>query len=166
MGRMLVAATHRGLVSLGLPNHDPDELLAELAGRVSPRIMETPGRLEAVRRQLDEYFEGRRKRFDVRLDRQLIHGFHASVLRETARIPYGEVSTYREMATRAGSPLASRAAGNALANNPIPIIIPCHRVLATGGGLGGYGGGLDMKERLLTMEGAPLAAGRRPRLTG
>jgi methylated-DNA-[protein]-cysteine S-methyltransferase len=161
MGRMLVAATPKGLVALGLPNHDPDLLLADLAGRLSPRVMEAPDRLDAVRRQLDEYFEGRRRRFELPLDRRLIHGFHAAVLRETARIPYGTVSTYREMATRAGSPLAVRAAGNALATNPIPIVIPCHRVLRTGGGLGGYGGGLDLKAKLLSLEGAPMPVAQR-----
>ncbi|MFY9613969.1 MAG: methylated-DNA--[protein]-cysteine S-methyltransferase [Candidatus Dormiibacterota bacterium] len=156
MGSMLVAATTKGLVSLSLPNQDPDLTLAELAARVSPRILEAPGRLDVVRRQLDEYFEGSRHRFELDLDWQLIRGFHTAVLEQTARIPYGSVSTYREMAIRAGSPLAVRAAGNALATNPIPIVIPCHRVLRTGGGLGGYGGGLDMKAKLLALEGASL----------
>ncbi len=156
MGRLLVAATPKGLVSLALPNHDPDLMLAELASRLSPRILEAPERLDQVRRQLDEYFEGARHKFDLALDWQLIRGFHTAVLRQTARIPYGSVSTYREMAVRAGSPLAVRAAGNALATNPIPIVIPCHRVLRTGGGLGGYGGGIDMKAKLLALEGAPL----------
>jgi methylated-DNA-[protein]-cysteine S-methyltransferase len=160
MGTMLVAATDRGLVALSLPNHDPDLTLALLAGQVSPRVMEVPARLDDVRRQLDEYFAGRRKRFDLRLDWQLIHGFHTRVLEQTAGIPYGGVSTYKEVAARAGSPLAVRAAGNALATNPIPIVIPCHRVLRTGGGLGGYGGGLDMKARLLALEGAQVPARR------
>ena len=154
VGAMLVAATPRGLVALGLPNHDPDLLLADLAWRVSPRVLEAPDRLDRVRRELDEYFAGRRRRFEMPLDWRLIHGFHTAVLRQTARIPYGRVSTYREVATRAGSPLAVRAAGNALATNPIPIVIPCHRVLRTGGGLGGYGGGLDLKAKLLQLEGA------------
>jgi methylated-DNA-[protein]-cysteine S-methyltransferase len=154
IGELLAAATARGLVTLAFPTNAWDTVLGDLAFRVSPRIMEAPGRLDGVRRELDEYFEGRRRRFDTPLDWRLIRGFHTAVLRHTARIPYGEVSTYREMATRAGSPLAVRAAGNALATNPIPIIIPCHRVLRTGGGLGGYGGGLDVKQRLLALEGA------------
>ena len=156
MGQMLVAATARGLVALGLPRSSQDQILWELSRRVSPRLLEAPERLDGVRRELHEYFEGKRKTFEMPVDWQLIHGFHTAVLRQTARIPYGSVSTYKEMAVRAGSPLAARAAGNALATNPIPIVIPCHRVLATGGGLGGYGGGLDMKKWLLELEGARL----------
>jgi methylated-DNA-[protein]-cysteine S-methyltransferase len=121
---------------------------------VSPRILEVPGRLDPYRRQLDEYFEGRRHDFDLPLDWQLIRGFHRDVLRITKKIPYGSVLTYAQVAARAGSPLASRAAGNALGSNPIPIIIPCHRVIRTGGGLGGYGGGLPVKRLLLNLEGA------------
>jgi methylated-DNA-[protein]-cysteine S-methyltransferase len=155
-GQMLVAATANGLVALGLPRSSQDQILWELSRRVSPRLLEAPERLDGVRRELHEYFEGKRKTFEMPVDWQLIHGFHTAVLRQAARIPYGSVSTYKEMAVRAGSPLAARAAGNALATNPIPIVIPCHRVLATGGGLGGYGGGLDMKKWLLELEGARL----------
>jgi methylated-DNA-[protein]-cysteine S-methyltransferase len=119
-------------------------------------VLSAPKRLDPVRKQLDEYFAGRRHDFDVPLDWQLTHGFAQRVLRATARIPYGRVSSYREMAHKAGNVRATRAAGNALGSNPIPIVVPCHRVLRTGGSLGGYGGGLPMKEALLRMEGALL----------
>jgi methylated-DNA-[protein]-cysteine S-methyltransferase len=136
-----------------LYGYDQSETLEHLASKVSPRIIESPRRLDAVRKQLDEYFAGARKSFDVPLDWQLSHGFALRVLKATARIPYGRVSSYRE---KAGNVRATRAAGNALGGNAIPIIVPCHRVLRTGGGLGGYGGGLPMKEALLKLEGALL----------
>jgi len=155
-GELLIASTPKGVVEISLPGYDQDETLEWLAGRISPRILESPSRLDAVRRELDEYFAGKRKDFDVPLDWQLSHGFALRVLKATARIPYGKVSSYREMAEKAGNVRATRAAGNALGGNAIPIIVPCHRVLRTGGGLGGYGGGLPMKEALLKMEGAIL----------
>ena len=155
LGTLLVASTPRGVVRLGFATEDHDEVLDELASRLSPRVLEAPARLDAVRRQLDEYFEGRLKRFTTKLDWTLTgQGFRHEVLKNTAAIPYGRTSTYMEMATKAGNRKAYRAAGNALGSNPIPVIVPCHRVLATGGGLGGYGGGLDVKERLLRLEGA------------
>jgi len=155
LGLLLVAATPKGIVRLGFPTEDHDDVLDQLAQRVSPRIIEAPAKLDEARRELDEYFEGRRTRFDVKLDWVLTgKGFRHDVLRNTARIAYGRTSTYMEMATRAGNRNAYRAAGNALGSNPIPVIVPCHRVLATGGGLGGYGGGLPVKERLLRLEGA------------
>ena len=155
LGPLLVAATPKGLVRVVFPTEDHDRVLDELAQRVSPRMLEAPAKLDEVRRELDEYFEGRRTRFDVKLDWVLTgKGFRHEVLRNTARIPYGRTSTYMEMATKAGNRKAYRAAGNALGSNPIPLIVPCHRVLATGGGLGGYGGGLAVKERLLHLEGA------------
>jgi methylated-DNA-[protein]-cysteine S-methyltransferase len=156
VGRMLVAATNMGLLRLGFESERVDGTLAELARKVSPRILLDERRLEKIRRQLGEYFEGRRRVFDMPLDRSLIRGFHRHVLDATERIPYGAVSTYREVAERAGNPRASRAAGNALGSNPIPIVIPCHRVVRTGHGLGGYGGGLDRKQLLLDLEGARL----------
>lgn len=156
VGRMLAAATDAGLLRLGFESERVDVTLAELARKVSPRILMDERRLEKIRRQLGEYFEGRRKVFDMPLDRSLIRGFHRDVLDATERIPYGAVSTYREVAERAGNPRASRAAGNALGSNPIPIVIPCHRVVRTGHGLGGYGGGLDRKQLLLDLEGARL----------
>ena len=156
VGRMLAAATEDGLLRLGFQEERVDLTLEDLARKVSPRILQDELRLEKVRRQLGEYFEGRRKVFDMPIDRQLIHGFHRQVLDVTERIPYGQVSTYGEVAGRAGNPRASRAAGNALGSNPIPIVIPCHRVVRTGHGLGGYGGGLHVKQLLLDLEGARL----------
>jgi methylated-DNA-[protein]-cysteine S-methyltransferase len=155
IGELLVAGTKRGLVRVVFEKSLPhDRVLLELAEDVSPRVLEAPARLDSIRRQLEEYFEGRRTTFDLPLDWRLSHGFGQQVLRHTARIPYGHVSTYKSMAAAAGSPRGARAAGNALGSNPIPIVVPCHRVLHSGGGLGGYGGGLDRKEFLLKLEGA------------
>jgi methylated-DNA-[protein]-cysteine S-methyltransferase len=153
-GPLLLAATRRGIVRIGLPTQDGDELLAELAARVSPRVLEAPARLDEVRRELDLYFEGRLRDFDLPLDWQLTRGFYRKVLRATARIPYGQTRSYTEMATKAGSPRAVRATGTALGSNPLPIIVPCHRVLRSGGALGGYGGGLEVKQALLELEGS------------
>jgi methylated-DNA-[protein]-cysteine S-methyltransferase len=145
--------TRRGLVRLSYPDEGVDAQLEELAERISPRILEAPERTDRVRRELDDYFAGRRQRFDVPVDWRLVRGFAGNVLRATARIPFGQVSTYRDVAATAGSPNAYRAAGNALGSNPIPIVVPCHRVLHAGGGLGGYTGGLDRKRFLLQLEG-------------
>jgi len=153
MGRLLVAMTRRGLVRLEYPGRSLDEQLQELARRLSPRILEWAKGTEGVRRELDEYFEGRRRRFDVPVDLSLTNGFSRRVLRAAGRIPFGTVATYRDVATQAGSPRGMRAAGNALGSNPVPIVVPCHRVLHTGGGLGGYTGGLDRKVALLRLEG-------------
>jgi methylated-DNA-[protein]-cysteine S-methyltransferase len=153
VGSLLVAQTRRGLVRVSYPEIPWDKVLLELAEDLSPRVLESRTELDAVRRQLDEYFEGKRTDFDLKLDWRLSHGFKRRVLSQTARIPFGHVSTYKTLATAAGSPRAARAAGNALGANPIPIVVPCHRVLHTGGGLGGYGGGLDRKEFLLKLEG-------------
>jgi methylated-DNA-[protein]-cysteine S-methyltransferase len=153
LGEWLVAATPKGLVRVAF--HDTfEDVLEELSERLSPRILEVPARLDDVRRAFDEYFEGRRQDFELPLDWSLVKGFNLKVLRATAKIPFGRVSTYKTMATAAGSPRAARAAGNALHNNPIPLVVPCHRVLHSDGGLGGYGGGLPMKEYLLKLEGA------------
>jgi methylated-DNA-[protein]-cysteine S-methyltransferase len=155
VGPVLVAATRRGLVRISFGAvYDEDAVLADLCARVSPRIVEAPSYFDAVRQELDEYFHGQRTRFDLPLDWSLTGGFGRRVLEHTARIPYGGVSSYKEVAAKAGSPRGARAAGNALGANPIPIVVPCHRVLATGGGLGGYGGGIDRKEFLLKLEGA------------
>jgi methylated-DNA-[protein]-cysteine S-methyltransferase len=152
-GPLLVAATRKGLVRLAYPNEPVDEALSELADAVSPRVLESPAELDDLRRQLDEYFEGERRRFDTRIDWSLTHGFTTRVLRAAARIPFGAVSTYKAVAGLAGNERAYRAAGNALGSNPIPIVVPCHRVLHTGGGLGGYTGGVARKEFLLRLEG-------------
>ena len=157
-GPMLAAVSERGLLRLAFPEEDIDSVLELLARRVSPRIVESSGALDPARRELDEYFSGARSGFDLPLDWSLMSDFGRRVLRVTAEIPYGGVSTYKEVATDAGSPRGSRAAGNALGSNPIPIVIPCHRVLHSTGGLGGYGGGLDRKQFLLELEGAPLSA--------
>jgi methylated-DNA-[protein]-cysteine S-methyltransferase len=154
LGPLTVMVTPRGLVRLSYGDEAIETQLEELADRVSPRILEAPERTDAVRRQLDEYFGGDRHRFEVPIDWSLVRGFAGEVLRATARIPFGRVSSYRDIATDAGSPNAYRAAGNALGSNPIPIVVPCHRVLHSGGGLGGYTGGLDRKRFLLDLEGA------------
>src|SRR5919198_5441535 len=142
IGDLFVARTRRGLVRVGFPTETQDDVLEELAMMLSPRVLEAPAELDQARRELEEYFEGRRRHFDVPVDMSLTHGFTRKVLQATARIPFGSVSTYRDVARRAGNERAYRAAGNALGANPIPIVVPCHRVVATGGGLGGYGGGV------------------------
>jgi methylated-DNA-[protein]-cysteine S-methyltransferase len=153
VGPLLAAATPAGLVRLAYDSNGHDRVLEDLADHVSPRVLEAPARLDAVRRELDEYFAGRRTAFDVALDLRLVRGpFGRRVLLETAAIPFGAVLSYREVAARAGSPRGSRAAGNALGANPIPIVVPCHRIVAAGGGLGGYTGGLERKKLLLALE--------------
>ena len=154
IGDLLVAGTRRGLVRISFPHEGHGDVVEELAMLLSPRVLEAPGRLDDVRRELDEYFEGTRRAFDVPIDMSLTHGFTRKVLQATSRIPFGSVSTYRDVARRAGNDRAYRAAGNALGANPIPIVVPCHRVLHSGGGLGGYGGGLDVKRFLLQLEHA------------
>ena len=153
LGTLTVIVTPRGLVRLSYPGEGIATQLDELADRVSPRILEAPERTDTVRRQLDEYFDGARRAFDVPIDWRLVRGFAGDVLRATARIPFGSVSSYRQIAEEAGSPRAYRAAGNALGSNPVPIVVPCHRVLHVSGGLGGYTGGLDRKRFLLRLEG-------------
>jgi methylated-DNA-[protein]-cysteine S-methyltransferase len=153
VGELLVAVTPRGVVRVSYASETADEVLAELAERVSPRVLRLPWRTDKARRELDEYFAGSRQQFDITVDWSLVRGFAQGVLRATARVPFGQVTTYRQMAEAAGSPRASRAAGNALGSNPIPIVVPCHRVLHAGGGLGGYAGGLERKRYLLTLEG-------------
>jgi methylated-DNA-[protein]-cysteine S-methyltransferase len=152
-GPLLVAVTPAGIVRLAYPDEHPDDVLADLAARVSPRLLEVPARVDTVRAELDRYFAGRVRGFRTQVDWSLTSGFGRRVLRATAAIPFGEVSTYRDIAARAGSPNGSRAAGNALGANPIPIVVPCHRVLRTGGGLGGYTGGIGRKQLLLQIEG-------------
>jgi methylated-DNA-[protein]-cysteine S-methyltransferase len=155
VGRLLLAATPRGLVRLAYldADHNEADALEELAGSVSPRVLAAPRRLDPTRRELEQYFAGHLDHFQTPLDWQLTHGFARRVLQATARIPFGEVSTYKGVASEAGSPRGFRAAGNALGSNPIPIIVPCHRVLHSGGGLGGYTGGLERKRVLLGVEG-------------
>lgn len=153
VGPLLVAATPAGLVRLAFDREDDDEVLGQLAERVSPRVLEAPGRLDEVRRELDEYFAGGRDHFDLPLDWRLSAGFRRTVLETLyAAVDYGHTVSYLELATMVGNPKASRAVGAAMATNPIPIVVPCHRVLRTGGQLGGYGGGLSAKIKLLELE--------------
>ncbi len=154
IGPLLIAATDAGLVRVAFGGDDG--VLDELAARVSPRVVSVPQRLDDVRRQLDEYFEGTRQAFDVPVDYRLSSGFRRTVLEHLALVPYGHTVSYRDLAVEVGNAGASRAVGSAMATNPIPIVLPCHRVLRTGGGLGGYGGGLAVKEYLLRLEGALL----------
>jgi methylated-DNA-[protein]-cysteine S-methyltransferase len=160
VGRLVAVSTPRGLARIAyeLENGGLDSILDDVALKLSPAIVEAPARLDGVRRELEEYFEGRRQDFDLTLDWSLTTGFRRRVLQQCARIPFGATSTYKEMAIAAGSPRAFRAAGGALGSNPIPIVVPCHRVLATGGGLGGYTGGLDRKRKLLSIEAPTLFA--------
>ncbi len=155
VGALLAAATPNGLARLAYLewNGGEDAVLEALATRLSPRIVHAPARLEQVRRELGEYFDGQRDDFALRVDLDVVAPFGRAVLAACARIPFGGTATYTEMAAAAGRPQASRAAGNALGANPIPIVVPCHRVLRTGGGLGGYTGGLGVKEHLLRLEG-------------
>jgi methylated-DNA-[protein]-cysteine S-methyltransferase len=155
-GPLTVAVTERGVVRLAYPDLAVDEVLEGLARRVSPRILEAPARIDPVRRELELYFEGRLKRFGGAIDWSLTQGFFRDVLQATAKIAYGDVRTYTEVAASAGSAGAVRAAGNGLGSNPIPIVVPCHRVVRSGGGLGGYTGGLERKEYLLALEGRIL----------
>jgi methylated-DNA-[protein]-cysteine S-methyltransferase len=153
VGELLLAASDSGLMQLAYLDGDQiDRLLAQLAERVSPRVLRAPRRLDTPRRELDEYFAGRRHAFEFALDERLMSAFARRVMTAAAAIPYGAVSTYTQVAARAGSPRGARAAGNALGSNPLPIVLPCHRVLRSGGDLGGYTGGLDRKRTLLAIE--------------
>lgn len=155
LGSILLGATTEGLVRVGLPSEDEDAVLDELARRVSARVLFAPrDAVTRARRQLDEYFEAQRHEFDVTLDWRLTAGFRREVLRATAQIPYGQTASYRQVATQAGSPAAVRAAGTALATNPLAILVPCHRVLRSDGTLGAYRGGPEAKAQLLGLEGA------------
>ena len=159
-GELLVARTDRGVLRVGLPIEGGrfrphEEVLEQLASEVSPRVLESPKRLDEERRELEQYFDGRRRKFDVPVDWALYPaGFRGRALRAVARIPYGKVKTYTEIAKAAGNPRAFRAAGTACGTNPIPLIVPCHRVVQSGGGIGNYGGGPEMKRALLDLEGA------------
>lgn len=158
LGPLVAAATPRGLARLSYAEFagGVDAVVSDLADRISPRVLESPARLDDVRRELDEYFAGRRDRFDVTIDWVLVRGFGRRVLEATAAIPFGETRSYQQVAAGAGNIKATRAAGTALGRNPIPIVVPCHRVLRTGGALGGYTGGLEKKELLLRIEGVLL----------
>jgi methylated-DNA-[protein]-cysteine S-methyltransferase len=152
LGELLLVAGRRGLVALHYPPVDRDGTLTALAERRSPRIVESAAALDPWRRELGEYFDGSRRRFQAPIDWQDIEGFRRRVLEATVAIPYGAWESYKTVAGKAGSPAAARAAGNALGSNPLPIVIPCHRVRHAAGGLGGYTGGLERKELLLALE--------------
>lgn len=154
VGPLLLAATERGLVRVAYANEDHDAVLNTLADRVSPRILLAPARLDAVSRELDEYFAGTRRTFDVPLDWQLSAGFRNTVLRHLAEIGYGRTASYAAVARLAGNPKAVRAVGSACATNPMPVVVPCHRVVRSDGAMGGYLGGLEAKRTLLTLEAA------------
>jgi methylated-DNA-[protein]-cysteine S-methyltransferase len=156
VGRLLLAASDHGLVCLHFVHDDAslERSLATIASKLTPRVVAGKRRLELPRRELDEFFAGRLHTFEMPLDWSLVKpGFTSAVLQATARIPFGETISYKGIAGRAGNERAFRAAGTALGSNPLPIVVPCHRVLHSGGGLGGYTGGLDVKRALLTLEG-------------
>lgn len=154
LGPLVVAATEAGLVRLAYADDGAESTLHHLAERVSPRVLELPSRLDRARRQLEEYFAGNRRSFELALDTRLVAGFRKRVLAATAAITYGSTATYRQVAAGAGNERAVRAAGTALATNPLPIVVPCHRVVRTGGAVGSYTGGAQRKLDLLRLEGA------------
>jgi methylated-DNA-[protein]-cysteine S-methyltransferase len=154
LGRLLLASTPAGLVRVAFPVEDTEAVLASLAAQVSPRVLRAPARLDAVARELDEYFDGRRHAFDVPVDLQLAHGFRRAVLERLVDVPYARTVSYAELAARAGSPRAVRAVGTACALNPVPLVVPCHRVVRSDGTPGSYRGGPEAKRRLLALEAA------------
>jgi methylated-DNA-[protein]-cysteine S-methyltransferase len=154
VGSLLIAATERGIVRVAFASEGHDAVLETLAARLGPGILRAPARLDPAARELDEYFAGRRRAFDLPLDLSLAKGFRLEVLEHLRGIGYGRTETYTEVALAAGSPRAVRAVGSACATNPLPVIVPCHRVLRSDGSLGGYLGGLDAKRALLDLEAA------------
>jgi methylated-DNA-[protein]-cysteine S-methyltransferase len=152
LGKLLLAATERGLVRVAYEREGHDAVLALLTERLSPRILEAPARLGEAARQVEEYFAGRRTSFDVPLDLSLSAGFRRTVLQHLSDIGYGRTESYAEVARAVGNPRAVRAVGSACATNPLPVVVPCHRVLRSDGSLGGYIGGLDAKASLLRLE--------------
>ena len=153
-GRMMVAGSERGILRVAFPHRPFDALLEQIAEVISPRVLEAPERLDEARRQLDAYFGGKLRDFDLPLDWRLTRGFQNRAQHAIARIPYGETRSYGWIADKAGNPRAFRAAGTACGANPLPPIVPCHRVLPASGVIGSYGGGPEMKKALLELEGA------------
>ena len=153
IGDLLVAASDRGLATISF-DPDPGERLEQLARIAGPRVLRSPRSVDDARRELDEYFAGRRRAFDLTLDLRELPTFTISVLDELARVPYGETTTYGALAERVGHPRAARAVGTVMNRNRIPIVLPCHRVVGSTGDLTGYAGGLDRKVKLLELEGA------------
>lgn len=154
IGSLLLAATERGIVRVAFESEGHDAVLTALADKLSPRILKSPRRLDVLATEFDEYFAGRRKAFDLPLDLSLSKGFRKDVLEHLRHIGYGRTESYSEVAAAAGSPRAVRAVGSACATNPLPVVVPCHRVLRADGSLGGYLGGLDAKRTLLALESA------------
>jgi methylated-DNA-[protein]-cysteine S-methyltransferase len=153
VGPLLLAATEQGLIRVAYPNQGHDAVLQALADRVSPRVLHAPGRLDPVARQLDDYFAGRRQRFDVPLDWRLSTGFRSTVLHHLAiDVDYGHTASYAALAALAGNPKAVRAVGTACATNPLPVVVPCHRVVRSDGAIGNYAGGVEAKRTLLELE--------------
>jgi methylated-DNA-[protein]-cysteine S-methyltransferase len=155
VGLLLVAATERGLCRISF-DPEPEREAEALARAFGARVLHSPRPLTRTRRELDEYFEGRRRSFDLSVDLGPVPAFQRSVLEQLERVPYGHVETYGGLAARLGRPRAARAVGGALNRNPVPIVVPCHRVVGATGSLVGYGGGLERKEQLLALEGALL----------
>ncbi len=154
LGSLLLAATPAGLLRVAYPSEGHDRVLADLAARVSPRLLHAPARLDVAAREIEEYLARRRRHFDVTLDLQLAHGFRRVVLAHLREIDYGATASYKAVAAAAGRPKAVRAVGTACATNPVPIVVPCHRVLRSDGTLGGYAGGIEAKRGLLALESA------------
>jgi methylated-DNA-[protein]-cysteine S-methyltransferase len=154
VGRLLLATTPAGLARVAYATGGSDRILADLAGRISPRVLLAPGRLDDAARQLDEYFAGRRQRFTLSLDFQLSAGFRRLVLAQLMKVPYGTTASYGAVATATGRPKAVRAVGTACATNPLPVVVPCHRIVRSDGTVGAYVGGVEAKEALLSLEAA------------
>jgi methylated-DNA-[protein]-cysteine S-methyltransferase len=162
IGELMVAVTPRGLACVAFEGDAyRHELLERIANEISPRILPSAKGTDEWRRELDEYFAAERTRFDLPIDRRLIHGIARDVLVQTGRIGFGQTNTYGEIAKKIGHPTAARAVGRALGSNPIPIVIPCHRVIGASGKLTGYAGGLDRKVTLLELEGSLLPGSAR-----
>jgi methylated-DNA-[protein]-cysteine S-methyltransferase len=155
IGPLLLAATERGVCRIAF-DAEPERQLDDLARTYGTRVLRSPRPLDPLRRELDDYFEGRRREFDLPLDLQAVPGFHRAVLEELRHVPYGRTATYGGLAARVGRPKAARAVGGACNRNPVPIVVPCHRVVGAGGSLVGYAGGLDRKRALLALEGASV----------
>lgn len=152
LGTLLLAATPRGLVRVAFETESEDEVLTELAGRISPRVLAAPARLDGAARELEEYFEGRRREFGLAVDLTLAAGFRREVVELLPRIAYGTTASYRDVAEMVGRPGATRAVGTACARNPVPLVLPCHRVVRADGTTGAYRGGPEAKVALLTLE--------------
>jgi methylated-DNA-[protein]-cysteine S-methyltransferase len=153
IGSLLVGVTERGVCRITF-DPDPERELESLARRFGPRVLRAPSALDEVRRELDEYFDGRRHAFDLALDLRAAPEFHRRVLAELREVEYGHTTTYGTLAAQVGAPRAARAVGTVMNRNPVPIVLPCHRVVGANGSLTGYGGGLPRKEQLLRLEGA------------